>query len=125
MQIFGTVIQGLGAALDLLQARHNVLAENVANAETPGYRARDLDFGNVLAAAFDPTTPESGAPQSATPEVQPSVDRNATVKLDGNSVDLDMQMGELSENAFKIVALSQLLSRKLDGLKRVIDGGRA
>ncbi len=120
MQIFGTVIQGLGAALDMFQARHNVLAENVANAETPGYRARDIDFGNVLAAAFDPTSTETAAP-----DVQPSVDRDATIKLDGNSVDLDMQMGELSENAFKIVALSQLLSRKLEGLKRVIDGGRA
>ena len=123
MQIFGNVVQGLSRALDLYQARHGVLAENVANAETPGYRARELDFASELKAAFDPQAEAGGAPANDRLP-QPIVDRGATVKLDGNSVDLDIQMGELSENAFKIVALSQLLSRKLDGLKRAIDGGR-
>ena len=123
MQIFGNVVQGLSRALDLYQARHGVLTENVANAETPGYRARELDFESELKAAFDPQA-EAGGAATSDRQPQPIVDRGATVKLDGNSVDLDIQMGELSENAFKIVALSQLLSRKLDGLKRAIDGGR-
>lgn len=124
MQIFGNVVQGLSRALDLYQARHGVLAENVANAETPGYRARELDFASELKAAFDPQAEAGGGAATSDRQPQPIVDRDATVKLDGNSVDLDIQMGELSENAFKIVALSQLLSRKLDGLKRAIDGGR-
>jgi flagellar basal-body rod protein FlgB len=119
MRIFGTMIEGLGAALEAYHARHSVLAENVANSETPGYRSRDIDFGTTLAEAF-----ESGEAANRSPLPEPSIDRNATVKLDGNSVDLDVQMGELSNNAFKIVALSQLLSRRYDGLKRAIDGGK-
>jgi flagellar basal-body rod protein FlgB len=120
MRIFGTMIEGLGAALEAYHARHTVLAENVANSETPGYRARDIDFGTALKDAFE--SGETAEARGPLPEA--SVDRHATVKLDGNSVDLDVQMGELSSNAFKIVALSQLLSRRYDGLKRAIDGGK-
>jgi flagellar basal-body rod protein FlgB len=129
MQLFGTVTQGLGAALDLYQARHQVLAENIANSETPGYRARDLDFADELVAALtpaDPASPDADAASGAptVPHVAPTIDRNATIKPDGNSVALDTQMGRLSENAFKIVALTQILSSRYQSLKRVIDGGK-
>ena len=128
MQLFGTVTQGLSAALDLYQARHQVLAENIANSETPGYRARDLDFADELAAALtpaDPASPGDAASVAPTvPHVTPTIDRKATIKPDGNSVALDTQMGRLSENAFKIQALTQILSSRYQGLKRVIDGGK-
>ena len=128
MQLFGTVTQGLGAALDLYQARHTVLAENIANSETPGYRARDLEFADALSAALSPAEPGSpGDPasvQEGTPHVEPTLDRTATTKPDGNSVAIDVQMGRLSENAFKIQALTQILSARYQGLKRVIDGGK-
>ncbi len=100
MRIFGPVIQGLGQALDLYQARHRVLAENVANAETPGYRARDLDFGSALARAFEANA-ERGAADGAT------------------------EMSRLSQNALKIVALSQIIAKKYAGLRAVITDGRA
>jgi flagellar basal-body rod protein FlgB len=129
MQLFGTVTEGLGAALDLYQARHTVLAENIANSETPGYRARDIEFADQLAAAL--TGPASGTNTSGDPasaaspvHVEPTIDRNATIKPDGNSVALDMQVGRLSENAFKIQALTQILSARYQSLKRVIDGGK-
>ena len=129
MQLFGTVTQGLSAALDLYQARHTVLAENIANSETPGYRARDLDFGDALAEAMAPAEPaqpgDSSSVAPATRHVEPTIDREAAVKPDGNSVALDEQVGRLSENAFKIQALTQILSLRLQGLKRVIDGGKS
>jgi flagellar basal-body rod protein FlgB len=113
MRIFGPVIEGLGAAIGLYQTRHRVLAENVANVETPGYRARDVDFGTALAEAF-----AAGAPPA-----ESIVERRAAAKIDGNSVDLDTEMARLSENALTIVALSQILSRRYAGLKAAIDGG--
>jgi flagellar basal-body rod protein FlgB len=128
MQLFGTLTQGLGRALDLYQARHTVLAENIANSETPGYRARDVEFQDVLSTALQPPDPQApGDPASldAGPvHVEPTLDRNATIKPDGNSVALDVQVGRLSENAFKIQALTQILSSRYEGLKRVIDGGK-
>ena len=129
LQLFGTVTEGLGAALDLYQARHQVLAENIANSETPGYRARDIEFAEQLAAALSKSeqgTKTAGDPKTvASPiHVEPTVDRNAAVKPDGNSVALDLQVGKLSENAFKIEALTQILSARYASLKQVIDGGK-
>jgi flagellar basal-body rod protein FlgB len=136
MNLFGTVTEGLGAALDLYQARHTVLAENIANSETPGYRARDIEFADQLAAALTAPQSGSGTPQGGsetaegaanmapTLRVEPSLDRDATIKPDGNSVALDTQVGRLSENAFKIQALTQILSSRYQGLKRVIEGGK-
>ena len=120
MRIFSPVIQGLGSALELYQARHRVLAENVANAETPGYRARDLEFGTALASAFERGT-TSGR---AAADVEPIVDARSVVKIDGNSVDLDTEMARLSENTMKIVALTRILTRKYEGLKAAIEGSR-
>ncbi len=130
MQLFGTLTQGLGQALDLYQARHKVLAENIANSETPGYRARDIEFADQLASALTPpqrgteTPPGDPASVAGPLRVEPTVDRAAAVKPDGNSVAIDVQVGRLSENAFKIQALTQILSSRYQGLKRVIDGGK-
>ena len=118
MRIFGSVIQGLGTALDLYQARHRVLAENVANAETPGYRARDLDFASELTKAFESgSTHEVGQTTS-----EPAVDTHATVKIDGNSVDLDTEMARLSETTMRELALTRLLGRKFASLRLAIEG---
>jgi flagellar basal-body rod protein FlgB len=127
MKLFGTLTEGLGTALEVYQARHNVLAENIANSETPGYRARDIEFADQLAAALAPQeTP--GAAKSVAPtelRLEPTIDRAAAVKPDGNSVALDTQVGRLADNAFKIQALTQILAGRYAGLKRVIDGGKA
>jgi flagellar basal-body rod protein FlgB len=119
MQIFGPVIQGLGTTLGLYHARHRVLAENIANAETPGYRARDLDFGSELANAFE-TDPAHTPGQVG----EPAADTKAAVKIDRNSVDLDIEMARISQNDLKIRALSQILARRFSFLKSAIDGSK-
>ena len=120
MQMFGQMVEGLGRALDLYQARHRVLAENIANADTPGYRARDLEFSSALVRAMEGDT-DGGE----TPEIEPSVDQRATVKIDGNSVDLDNEMARMSVNAEKMVALAQIIGRKFATLRSVITDGRS
>jgi flagellar basal-body rod protein FlgB len=129
MKLFGPLTEGLGTALDVYQARHAVLAENIANSETPGYRARDIEFADELASALtaQPEAETPGGAADAEPtrlRVEPTVDREATIKPDGNSVALDTQVGRLAENAFKIQALTQILSGRYQGLKRVIEGGK-
>ena len=130
VQLFGTVTEGLGAALDLYRARHQVLAENIANSETPGYRARDIEFADQLAAAL--TAPEQGTktagdPKSVastatssrrstgTPRSSPTATRSRSTS----------RSAKLSENAFKIDALTQILSARYASLKQAIDGGNA
>lgn len=119
MDLFGTVIGGLGKALELHETRHRVIAENIANAETPGYRARRLEFGDELQRAF-----EEGGDEHATSGVQAEPDRAARIKADRNSVDLDTEMARMSENTLRTVALSRLLSRKYAALKSAIVGTR-
>jgi flagellar basal-body rod protein FlgB len=114
MDIFGNVLRGLGRALDLHGARHEVINENLANVHTPGYRARDVDFADALRAAFAPDEPSS----DATPE--PAVDPTTQVKADGNSVDLDVETTRLAENAFRMVALSRIVAKKYAGIKETI-----
>jgi len=116
MQMFTPFVHALGSALSLHHARHNLLAENVANAETPGYRGRDLEFQHVLEAAFDG---DAGAERGAE-SVEPTVDRDGIVKIDRNSVDLDTEMARLSDNALRIVALSRFVSGSYEGLKQAI-----
>ena len=98
MQLFGTSTEGLGAGARPVPGAPQVLAENIANAETPGYRARDLDFADALANAL--AAPQTGserrairrASRRAMPSSRPST-ATATVKPDGNSVALDIQVG--------------------------------
>jgi len=113
MQIFGNVLRGLGAALDLHHARHRVISQNLANVETPGYRAHDLDFGSALERAFGGHADDAKAPQ-------PVLDTSSPVKIDGNSVDLEVETTRLAENSLRIVTLSRILAKKYAGLKETI-----
>lgn len=115
MQIFGNVVRGLAAILDLHHARHRVIGENLANVSTPGYRARDLDFGSALERAFED---RAGADDGEPPALV--VDAGSRVKLDGNSVDLEVETTRLADNALRIVALSRILAKKYAGLKETI-----
>lgn len=114
MQIFSNVLRGLAGALDVHQQRHRVISENLANVETPGYRARDVAFHDALERAFG----EDGRAAAAAAEVV--LDRSTPVKLDGNSVDLDLETTRLADNAFRIVTLSRILAKKYAGLKETI-----
>jgi flagellar basal-body rod protein FlgB len=114
MQIFGNVVRGLAGALELHQQRHNVISENLANVETPGYRARDVAFHDALESAF------AGEGVAAAQRAETVVDTSSPIKIDGNSVDLDLETTRLADNAFRIVTLSRLIAKKYAGLKETI-----
>ena len=114
MDIFGNVLGGLAGALELHQQRHRVISENLANVETPGYRARDLAFHDALEKAF------AGEGRAAADTAEVVVDTATPVKLDGNSVDLDLETTRLADNAFRIVTLSRILAKKYSGIKETI-----
>lgn len=117
-------------ALALRARRAEVLANNIANADTPNYKARDLDFAAVLAGQSSdfelPVAQTESAHQSEflapdmaadllfrTP-IQPSVD--------GNTVELQEEMARYSDNAIRYQASFQFLNSKFQGLVRAIKG---
>jgi flagellar basal-body rod protein FlgB len=97
--------------MDLLSARQRLVASNIANADTPGYRARDIDFQQELAGAI------GAAPQVVeTPGLR--------VKNDGNNVSLDREARLLSENALRFNVAAQLLRSQIRGVRTAIQEGR-
>ncbi len=128
--------QALQVAANMRQLRGNVITSNIANAETPGYAAKKLDFENALARAVDleglnkEVNLESGHfPVStvALSRVRADVYENpdASINNDGNTVDLEREMSALAENSTMYKAAIQLMNKKLAALKYAVsDGGR-
>jgi flagellar basal-body rod protein FlgB len=92
-------------ALELRAERQRVIASNIANADTPGYQARDFDFAAALRAATGDAggiaqgvagSGSAGAPQPVLRYAVPS-----QTNLDSNSVDMDRERAAFAENAVK------------------------
>lgn len=106
-----------GAALEVRSRRMGVLASNIANASTPGYKAKDIDFREALNAIETPgmagTDPISGAIKYRTP-LQSS--------LDGNTVELATEQTAFAENAVAYQTTLAFLNGRIDTLKRALKG---
>lgn len=99
-------------ALHLRNQRMMMLASNIANAATPNYKARDLDFGKALALA-EQGAPESGAVSYRVP-VQPS--------LDGNTVEMATEQAAYAENALSYRSSLTFLNSRINTLSRALKG---
>jgi len=128
----------LTTAMRLRAMRHEVLAANVANADTPDYRPRDLRFSGVLQALARLNTPPASMQDgrlrlvnSHPWHLRPGMGETLVTegeegegKLDRNRVDLDREMTQVAENALLHETTVTLLSRKLGGLRYAISEGR-
>lgn len=123
-------INALKAAMNFRQMRHEVISSNVANAETPGYKAKRVDFEKALARALDVDgqlgmrVDESGhydVGSGGFDNLEPEIydDPNGVVSEDGNTVDREAEMAAMAENKIMYDAAVEMLNRKL-GLKRYI-----
>lgn len=129
--IFDKTTNALATSLAMRQLRHSVTASNIANAETPGYHAKKVDFEAALGRALDidgmrgmSTTSGDhfavGGGLSAA--VRPDVYENpeGAINNDGNTVDLEKEMSALSENAILYKTALQLINKKMAALKYAI-----
>jgi len=125
----------LGKSLDFRFMRQNMLAANVANAETPGYKAQDLVFEKALGTAMHAHEPGplrvtnarhlDGRIATPLEGVKPEVIRagNPVAALDQNSVDVEREMAKVAENQVAYETLTQILSNKFRGLRLAIREG--
>lgn len=124
-------------ALDLRARRHEVLASNIANADTPGYKARDFDFKAELSRALSQGPGRAGglelkttAPEhiAASAPAASGVDLKYRVpaqpSLDGNTVDMNMERVEFIQNAIHYQANLQILGNRIKGLKAAMQPPR-
>jgi flagellar basal-body rod protein FlgB len=115
----------LRRALDGAAARQGVAAENLANIETPGYRARRVEFQAQLREALEAAADGDAADLDAVSPLR-TIYAGLPLRRDGNAVDLETEMAELAESSLQYQAVTRLLSRKLQMLRSVAtEGGRS
>jgi len=120
-----------GQALALRAERQRLIAGNIANADTPGFKARDFDFAKALQEASGNSATGAGIAQgvmSGGSRVQPTL-RYAQpdqTQLDDNTVDMDRERGEFASNAVKYESTLRFISGNvrtmLDALKSPSQG---
>jgi len=98
--------------MDLLAQRQRLVAANMANLDTPGYRTKDVDF------QFEFMSQAGGAQAHV---IEPA---DLVVKNDGNNVNLDREARLLAENALRFNVASNLLRGEIHQLRKAIEEGR-
>ncbi|MCC2679254.1 MAG: flagellar basal-body rod protein FlgB [Pseudobdellovibrio sp.] len=131
--LFDKTTDALASSLALRQIRHNVTSANIANAETPNYHAKKVDFEDALAKALDMDgTNNLGATHGdhfatgGKPAVEPGIYENPDVAVnnDGNTVDLEKEMSALAENSILYKSALQLINKKMAAMKYAISETR-
>lgn len=98
--------------MDLLAQRQRLVASNIANIDTPGYKTRDVDFQFEFMSQI-----EGGTPNVIEP-------RDLAVKNDGNNVGLERESRLLAENAMRFNVAQILMKSELRTMHKVIDESR-
>lgn len=129
--LFDTTMQALDKVLELRSQKLQLISSNIANAETPGYSAKKMDFEQDLREALDagssgtaathPGHIPSGSGEKIASFQGTVYEKQAAGGIgDGNTVSLDQEMVALSENQIKYEAAIKALSKKMSFLKMVI-----
>lgn len=122
---------GIHARALLLRSRRNeLLASNIANADTPGFKARDIDFRRVLSdATGSEVSLARTSPQHLGMESDAGIEGAELLyrvpnqpSLDGNTVDPDLEKSAFAENALRYNASLTFLDRKFRGLLLALKG---
>ncbi len=101
--------------MDVAELRQKVISQNLANVNTPGYQRLDVAFEEELARQV-----RSGHAPAKTIQPQIHVEEGLTPRADGNTVDVDREIGQLNRNALLFQTYSQLLSSQFDLMRRAI-----
>ena len=124
-------------SLDFRTSRHDLLASNVANKDTPGYQAEDLVFRASLEKALQAEQPGPlkqtdsrhfdgrNTPPLNEVEAQRILSASPYPDFDGNTVDLDREMAKIAENQLMYYATLMMLALKFRGLKSAIAEGHS
>ncbi|WP_028535328.1 flagellar basal body rod protein FlgB [Paludibacterium yongneupense] len=122
-------------ALDLGAYRSEVLASNMANAETPNYKAVDFDFGQAMKNALSASQHQSlgltttdprhfGLKGSANADLGVKLQYRSAVQpsIDGNTVDMDVERGAFTDNSLQYQSTLTFLNHRISDLNSAIKG---
>jgi flagellar basal-body rod protein FlgB len=111
-------------ALDASALRHQIIANNLANINTPGYKRQDVTFESQLSRALDERKEGGKTGENPVDSVQPAVitQNTTSMRQDGNNVDMEAENVNAAINTLRFEALSQMVGGYFGGLKSVISG---
>ncbi len=139
--LFGTTVEALAKSVDLRTQQQNLISSNIANAETPGFTPRTLEFEQQLQSAVKNSSSRGGAagmsvtnprhiplkgegPASIRQVAGTVVETPAkTPGRDNNGVELENEMSRMMQNQVLFNASTQLLNRQFQELRVAIKGG--
>ena len=130
MKLFSNTIHSLEKALDYSALRQKVISDNIANVDTPNYKAQDVSFKNLLSNEMNSQlranrTNEKHFEFTSSKRSNSSIiTKNDTAfNHNGNNVDIDKEMALLAENQIYYNAVTERISGKFNTLNTVIKGG--
>ncbi|MFA5536000.1 MAG: flagellar basal body rod protein FlgB [Bacillota bacterium] len=123
----------LEKSLNVAGERHRVIANNIANVNTPNFKRSYVDFEGELKRSLGKGNQiklrrtnqrhlGAGSIENLSPQIKQ--DRNSVMRADGNNVDIDLENAELAINTIMYNAAATRLNQKLGQLRYVINGGR-
>jgi len=111
--------------LDIATQRQEVLAANVANVDTPGYKARELKFSEQASGLTMRKTESAHLDSSETDTEVRVIEAGGETKPNGNSVDLDSELTKVTKNGLEFVILVQVLQNKFRTIRSSLNEGAA
>ena len=118
MPIFDNTQLALERAISGAALRQEVLANNLANAETPGFRRSDVDFHSTLSQAMKSDDPKTIEAASFSPQQE-----FQTLRADGNGVDIDVESANMAKNGLEYEALLSIAKARI-GIMQSAMGAR-
>jgi len=111
------MLEGVGAGVErymnLLSARQKLVSSNIANADTPGYKTKDIDFQSELAKQMGDTQSPNAIEVSG-----------LKTKNDGNNVDIDRESRLLAENDLRFSVASSMARSEIQSIKSAIEDSK-
>ncbi len=133
--IFGNTITTLENSLNIRARKHELIISNVANHDTPNYKAFDMvieeEFNKIKNSKkelhLNKTNSEHLSLKPQINSTQPRIletSQQITLRGDGNTVNIDKEMSDMAENTLMYRASASLIASKFQGLKNIIRGGK-
>ncbi|MGI6707447.1 MAG: flagellar basal body rod protein FlgB [Clostridia bacterium] len=126
--MFGWFVKNTGIlekSLDAVWLRNQVISNNIANVDTPGFKSSKVEFENILRSAMENGELSSDG-TAGMDGLEPVVVENrwTTMRMDGNNVDIDSEMVDLARNSIRYDALVQKISKEFGRIRMAIREGK-
>lgn len=130
MNLFGGTISSLEKGLSYATTKNKAIAQNIANVDTPGYKAKDVSFKAVFEGVQNTSISSYKSDERHYNFTIPQKESGAFSKdhlrarVNGNGINMDVEQAKLAENTIYYNALIERVSSKLNTLNTVIKGGK-